>query len=185
MKNNNLPLNPDTKIQGTDQTLLDFWKWGFSDILTNSLRGIFAEFLVGAAIGALNQSRIEWDAFDLQYKDKKVEVKSAAYIQSWYNGTPSKISFNIGHKKEYNYETNTYSQDAARNADIYVFCLLKEKNPDLVDPLDTSQWEFYIVLTKTLNSQFPNQKTIALSSLKKVTAPILYGDLRSAFDCLD
>ncbi|MEY2195751.1 hypothetical protein AB7942_23905 [Neobacillus sp. BF23-41] len=182
---NKFPLEPNTKIKGTELTILDFWKWGYSDILTNSLRGVFAEFLVGAAIGALNQSRIEWDAFDLQYKDKKVEVKSAAYIQAWYNGTPSKISFSIGHKKKYDYETNTYSPDAARNADIYVFCLLKEENPEMVDPLDTSQWEFYIVLTNTLNSQFSSQKTIALSSLKKVSAPILYGDLRSVFDSLD
>ncbi|PLT31642.1 hypothetical protein [Peribacillus deserti] len=55
------------KILGTEQTILDFWQWGFSDIQSNSLRGIFDEFLVGAAIGGLNQSRIEWDAFDLKY----------------------------------------------------------------------------------------------------------------------
>lgn len=176
--NNKVPLITETKILGTDQTLLDFWKWGFSNILTNSLRGVFAEFLVGSALGSINQSRIEWDAFDLQYKDKKVEVKSAAYIQAWYNGTPSKISFSIGHKKVYDYETNTYSPDAARSADIYVFCLLKEMDPEMVDPLDTSQWEFYVVLTNELNTRFPNQKTIALSSLKRISDPMLFGDLK-------
>jgi hypothetical protein len=183
--NNNIPLNPDIKIIGTDQTVLDFWKWGFSDILMNSLRGIFAEFLVGAALDSLNQARIEWDAFDLQYKDKKVEVKSAAYIQAWYNGKLSKISFNIGLKKEYDYKTNTYCPDAARNADIYVFCLLKEKNPESINPLDTSQWEFYVVLTDELNNHFPNQKTVTLSSLKRIATAVSYGDLRSVISNLE
>lgn len=68
---NEFPLNQDTVISCTELTILDFWKWGFSNILTNSLRGIFAEFLVGATIGSLNDSRIVWDAYDLQYKSKK------------------------------------------------------------------------------------------------------------------
>jgi hypothetical protein len=46
--NNYVLLNSDILILGTDQTMLDFWQWGFSNILTNNLRGIFAEFLVGA-----------------------------------------------------------------------------------------------------------------------------------------
>jgi hypothetical protein len=183
--NNKVPLNPGTKILGTEQTVLDFWKWGFSDILTNSLRGIFAEFLVGAALGSLNQSRIEWDAFDLQFNDKKIEVKSAAYIQAWYSGKPSKISYNIGAKKEYDYKSNKYSSAAARNADLYVFCLLKEKNPESINPLDTSQWEFYVVLTDELNNHFPNQKTITLSSLKRIATAISYRDLSEVINNLE
>lgn len=81
--NRKLALEPDTKIHGKELTVLDFWQWGFTDILTNSLRGVFGEFLVGAAIGAQNGSRIEWDSYDLKYKDTKIEVKSAAYIQAW------------------------------------------------------------------------------------------------------
>ena len=175
---NEIPLDPKTEIAGTDLTILDFWQWGFSNILTNSLRGIFAEFLVGSALGALNLPRIEWDAFDLKFKDKKIEVKSAAYIQAWYRGTLSKISFNIGAKKEYDYNTNTYSGEAARNADIFTFCLLKEKDQELINPMDTSQWEFYVVTTGELNKLYPHQKTISLSSLRKICAPILYQDLK-------
>lgn len=183
--NKEMLLEPGAKILGTKQTVLDFWKWGFSNILTNSLRGIFAEFLVGAAIGSLNQSRIEWDAFDLQFKNKKIEVKSAAYIQAWYSGKPSKISFNIGAKREYDYKSNKYSPAASRNADVYVFCLMKEMNPELVNPLDTSQWEFYVVSTEQLNNQYPQQKTIALSSLIKISEPVLYKDLNYAIGNLD
>ncbi|MDM5312633.1 hypothetical protein [Peribacillus frigoritolerans] len=80
--NNDKPLKSETPILGTDQTILDFWQWGFSKILTNNLRGIFAEFLIGTALGCLNQLRVEWDAYDLVYKGMKIEVKSSAYIQA-------------------------------------------------------------------------------------------------------
>jgi hypothetical protein len=176
--NPNIRLSQEEKVLGTDYTLLDFWQWGFSNLLTNNLRGIFSEFLVATALGDLTQSRIEWDAYDLIYQGKKIEVKSAAYIQAWYSGKPSKISFSIGHKKEYDYETNTYSQDAKRRADIYVFCLLKEKDPTHINPLDTSQWEFYMVPTTKLNVEFPRQQSLSLSSLQKIADPILYSDIK-------
>ncbi|WP_176545227.1 hypothetical protein [Bacillus sp. AFS041924] len=52
--------NPkNTPIIGTNNTILDFWKWAFPNVQTNSLRGKFAEFLVGNAIGAANKPRIE------------------------------------------------------------------------------------------------------------------------------
>ncbi|WP_338788750.1 hypothetical protein [Metabacillus sp. FJAT-53654] len=182
--NSNNPLNPETQIIGTDMIMQNFWQWGFLNILTNNLRGIFAEFLVGTALGSLSQSRVEWDAFDLIYNDIKIEVKSAAYIQSWHSGTFSNISFGIGQKKEYDYETNKYSPGAKRHAEIYVFCLLKEKDVDLIDPLDMKQWEFYVVLTKELDQHFPYQKTISLSSLKRITQLCTYENLKKTIDDL-
>jgi hypothetical protein len=60
-------LDPDTPIGGSagGYTLGDFWAWGYSNILTNNLRGVFAEFLVGTALNATGGTRIEWDAFDV------------------------------------------------------------------------------------------------------------------------
>ncbi|WHY55745.1 hypothetical protein [Peribacillus simplex] len=182
--NNDIPLKSETPILGTDHTILDFWQWGFSKILTNNLRGIFAEFLIGTALGCLNQLRVEWDAFDLVYKDMKIEVKSSAYIQAWHKEKYSNISFSIGAKKEYDYETNTYSPTIKRHADIYVFCLLKEKNLELIEPLNTTQWEFYVALTKDLDIHFPHQKTISLSSLKKIAQPSTYEELKQIIDGL-
>lgn len=98
--NNDFPLKPESKIIGTDQTVSDFWQWGFSNILTNNLRGIFAEFLVGTALGCLNRARVEWDSFDLVYNDLKIEVKSSAFIQAWHKEKYSNIIFNIGSRKE-------------------------------------------------------------------------------------
>ncbi|OLS37583.1 hypothetical protein BTR22_08955 [Alkalihalophilus pseudofirmus] len=179
---NGMKLEMDTKIIGTEKTVQDFWRWGFSNILTNNLRGILAEFIVGTALDNQADTRIEWDSYDLIYKGEKIEVKSAAYIQAWHNGNLSKISFSIGPKKEYNYETNKYSLEAKRHADVYVFCLLKEVNVDIVDPLDTKQWDFYIILTTELNQQFPLQKSISLSSIERMAQKCNYEELRKSID---
>ncbi|WP_228459572.1 hypothetical protein [Priestia megaterium] len=84
-------LSPDTEILGTPYFISDFWSWGFSDVLMNSLRGIFSEFLVGSALEVIQKPRNEWDTHDLVYKNKKIEVKSAAYIQSWHRGNIRKL----------------------------------------------------------------------------------------------
>ena len=77
-------------------SVLDFWQWVASDLLDNALRGKLAEFLVGQALNCLEGKRKEWDAFDLvTAAGVKIEVKSAAYVQSWRQSAPSKISFRI------------------------------------------------------------------------------------------
>ncbi|MGG2085467.1 hypothetical protein ABFY59_00295 [Priestia aryabhattai] len=174
--------SPDTEILGTPYFISDFWSWGFSDVLMNSLRGIFSEFLVGSALEVLEKPRIEWDTYDLVYKDKKIEVKSAAYIQSWHRGKYSKISFDIGAKKFYDYDKNSYSVDALRHADIYIFCLLKEKDFNQVNVLNTEHWSFYIVPTQTLNNIHPCQKSISLSTLEKISQPIPYHQIKKSTD---
>lgn len=66
-------------------SLLEFWQWSVSDILSNATRGRFAEFIVGTAV-KLNpkELRNEWNAFDIQTDNGiKIEIKSASYIQSW------------------------------------------------------------------------------------------------------
>src|ERR1035437_7414116 len=59
--------DPDTAILDGACRLVDFWRWAFSDLVSNEVRGIFAEFIVGHALGALNESRTSWDAWDLTY----------------------------------------------------------------------------------------------------------------------
>ena len=61
----------------------DFWAWAYSDILTNTSRGTFAEFLVGKALGVVEKVRpTGWEDFDLSYGGWKIEVKASAYVQS-------------------------------------------------------------------------------------------------------
>ena len=65
-------------------TVGDFWAWAYSDILNNVDRAVFAEFVVGMALGVTDAPRVEWDDVDLRYRGKNIEVKSAAYVQSWH-----------------------------------------------------------------------------------------------------
>ncbi|MEB3356541.1 MAG: hypothetical protein VKK04_07425 [Synechococcales bacterium] len=76
-------------------TVQDFWAWAYSDILSNRNRSIFAEFLVAVALNVTHQPRVEWDAVDLRYDNKKIEVKSSAYFQSWQQEKLSLIRFDI------------------------------------------------------------------------------------------
>ena len=49
-----------------------------------------------------------------------------------------------------------------------MFCVLAHKDKGTVNPLDLSQWDFYVLDTKVLNDKVPKQKTITLSSLLKL-----------------
>lgn len=62
----------------------DFWSWACSDLANNTMRGVLAEYLVATALDAAAGTRTEWDTVDIRTPDKwRVEVKSAAYLQSW------------------------------------------------------------------------------------------------------
>lgn len=73
------PLRGDEPVQGTDTTVLDFWRFALSDFKMNNVRGYLAEFLVARAIGAAGP-RVEWDAYDVVAPDgTTIEVKASAW----------------------------------------------------------------------------------------------------------
>ncbi|RJS50179.1 hypothetical protein [Bacillus sp. PK3_68] len=128
----------------TNMRLLEFGQWNQSDLLSNALRGKLAEFIVARAVNATTKMRIEWDMFDLITPDGiKIEVKSAAYVQSWQQAKNSAISFGIAPAKEWQASTNTYATEIKRSADVYVFCLLNEQDRSVVNPLNLDQWGFF------------------------------------------
>jgi hypothetical protein len=115
--------------------LIDFWQWSQSDLVSNATRGILAEFIVASALELDLMVRREWDAIDFKTKKGlKIEVKSSAYLQSWYQDKLSKIIFDIAPTTGWCAETNTYSPEKKRHADIYIFCLLHHKDKQTVDP---------------------------------------------------
>lgn len=151
------------------QNVLGFWQWACSDLVSNTMRGILAEFIVASALGMTSEIRREWDQYDLVTKEGvKLEVKSAAYLQSWPQTKLSSISFNIAPKKSWNPVTNEYGTEVKRQADVYVFCLLHHQDKSTLDPLELDQWTFYLLPTSILNAKKPGQKTITLSALMKL-----------------
>jgi hypothetical protein len=146
-----------------------FWRWAHSDFLSNAQRGVLAEYIVGMALNCLKDKRLEWDAHDLVTNDGiKIEVKSAAYVQSWDQKKLSDIRFDIGRKQSWFAETNTFNNKRDRIADVYVFCVLAEKDRKKIDPLDISQWFFIVLPSETINNKFGNQKTVGLSTLERI-----------------
>lgn len=163
-------------------TVGDFWAWAYADIMSNVNRSVFAEFVVASVLGLHDQVRIEWDAYDLEYQGKKVEVKCAAHIQSWQQHTPSPIRFDIGKKKSWSAQTNTFSDVAIRSSDCYVFCYYPETDPAKADILDVSSWLFFVIPTELIEQKFPNQKSVGLKKIQALCELVKSTELRRAID---
>lgn len=161
------PLHNDG--QPLNLKLIDFWRWSASDLVSNATRGILAEYIVACALGVVEGVRAEWDAYDLLTPSGvRIEVKSAAYLQSWFHKEFSPITFNIRPTRAWDASTGSVSSDLKRQGQIYVFCVLTHRDKATIDPLNLEQWEFYILPASVLNEQFPTQKTISLSSLLRL-----------------
>lgn len=143
----------------------EFWKWAYDDLLANTTRGVLAEYIVAKALGIGDMKRLEWDKHDLDIDGVGVEVKSAAYVQTWEQTRSSVIEFGIGPAKGWDARTNTYAASAGRSADVYVFCLLEGEDREHIDPLEVAQWKFYVLPTSVLNREVPTQKRIRLGPL--------------------
>lgn len=163
--------------------LQDFWRWSASDILSNATRGILAEYLVARALGILVEEgvRDEWAAYDLTTPEGfKVEVKSAAYLQSWYQDRLSRISFLVAKTRTWDPATNLLDSVPARKADVYVLALLHHQDKATVNPMDVEQWCFYVLPTSLLDSRTRSQHSITLPTLEQLgIQPITWHDLRA------
>lgn len=164
-------------------TLLDFWRWSSSDLVSNATRGVLAEFIVANALGIrLDNVRDEWGSFDLIAPEGiTVEVKSAAYIQSWSQRNLSSIIFRIPKTRAWNADTNVQEKESRRQAQVYVFALLAHQDKSSIDPLNVDQWKFFVVPTIVLDARTRSQHSITLHSLETLTGRAFsYDELRDA-----
>lgn len=147
----------------------DFWSWACSDLANNTMRGVLAEYLVATALNAAAGTRTDWDTVDIRTPEKwRVEVKSAAYLQSWAQPRLSEIAFSIAPASGWDAQTGTTSAEVLRRSDVYVFCLLHHQDKQTLAPLDLDQWSFYVLPTQVLDERCPTQKSIRLSSLERL-----------------
>ncbi len=162
-------------------TVNQFWQWAFSDLIGNTVRGAFAEYLVACAIGVENEPRVMWDSYDLQSPEGiTIEVKSSGYIQTWGQRKLSNIVFGIRPTIAWNKASNSFDDESKRQADIYVFCVHKHKDQTTIDTTDLNQWDFYLLPTRVLNEKAARQKSITLSALIKLGAtPCAFSELHS------
>ena len=174
-------LNNDDPIPGLDgSTVGHFWQWAYSDILSDRNRSIFAEFIVGVALGVLDTPRVEWDAVDLRFRGYSVEVKAAAYLQSWTQKKLSAIRYDFRKKRpDIAAEMSESTGEATRRADVYVFCHYAETEKARANVLDLPTWDFYVVSKATLTREFDHKQSLSLLDVKRVGTACKFDCLRA------
>jgi hypothetical protein len=156
-----------------------FFDWAYGDLLSNATRGVLAEYIVHTALECEAEKRIEWASYDLLTSTGlRIEVKSAAYVQAWIQKRPSRISYSIRKARFWDQETNVIGDTLARNADVYVFCLLGTPEQYAPDPLDLMNWRFLVVGSALIESELGEQKTVTKSRLDQLGLWVMYEDLR-------
>lgn len=147
----------------------DFWRWAYSDLLSNTNRGNLAEYIVASACHAVNRPREAWDAVDIRTDDGiSIEVKSGSYIQRWHQEKPTRIVFNVPKTYAWDGEDGWTSTEQTRKAEVYVFAVLHHRDQASINPLDLSQWTFYVIATRALDKQVGSAKTISPSKLTAI-----------------
>lgn len=167
-------------------TIKDFWAWDSSNLLSNTLRGALAEFVVAKALSIpLLTSRNDWTDYDLLYNNCcRIEVKSAAYLQAWEQHKFSEIRFSVAPARSWTSEQR-YDDNLMRHSDIYVFSLYGCKDRRIANPLCLDHWVFYVLNTETINRKLHEQKSISLKSLLELhPLEANYIELKNRIDSL-
>lgn len=158
-------------------TLLDFWRWSESDLLNSLTRARLAEFIVATALGARAEGpRDEHSSLDLVTPDGiEVRVKSASFLKTFHQRDLSKVIFvpqvHPSHSRA----------GGALRAQVYVFALLDYVERATVDPLDLSQWRFFVPPTSKLEALVTGQHALTVPTLDELSmGSVDYGDLRAA-----
>lgn len=154
-------------------SVLEFWQYGFSNLNSNVLRGVLAEFLIENALKDKKEILIRnpWGDCDVLLNDgTKIEAKCCSYIQDWDQEELSKISF-AGLKAKTLYWSSAVSQYPRQpedyKSDIYILSLLKHQDHKTLDILDIDQWCFYVLLKDELKRITKNGKSISIGKLEK------------------
>ena len=166
-------------------SVLEFWQYGFSNLNSNVLRGVLAEFLVENALKDVSNISIRnpWGDCDVIFEEKtKIEVKCCSYIQDWDQKELSKISF-AGLKAKTLYWSSAVSEFPREpedyKSDIYILALLKHQDPETLNILDMNQWCFYVLPKDELKRITKNGKSISIGKLEKHNIrPIHFTELK-------
>ena len=177
------PVQPS---KGSSMSVESFWRWAYSDLVDNTNRGVLAEFLVGRALGLdLEVPREAWSDFDLTYRGHGIEVKASGRHQAWAQERPSACRFVIPRSQGWDAETNRVDTVKKRRASLYVLCHHAEEDRDRVDPLDVSQWRFWILATESIENALGSQASLGLTTLSSVAgAPHPWQGIREAVDAI-
>jgi len=192
MSNDYISYKPDDSFLFNDKevcTVLDFWSFSYGNLAGQS--PVIAEFLVAKALGKEKPENVTyWTAYDMEYRGKRIEVKSTEYVHSWNKRNVSETrTFSIA-PSNIGYWNNTSETALERQNDIYVFCVNVNREVGNPQPLKLDFWEFYVISTKDINKYAekngnPSQKKITLGTVKKLAgAPADFDGLKKEIDSI-
>ena len=166
-----------------------FGRWAAGNLVGNRNRGIFAEWLVGQALEAIDEGefRQEWDPWDLHYRDARIEVKASGKSQSWSPLKESRPAFGIATPKwVWCADTAEWDQNdqGTRPADVYVFCLHKPVPATNANVADPAAWEFWVVSARKLDEKLSTQKSVGCAALDRLAERIGWSQIKAAVDHL-
>ena len=170
------------KIKGSDTKILDFWKWACSDIVIPSNRDDFALFLVANALELTKMPRIYWENSDLRYRKKKINIKTAAFIEHWKQKRLKRLSFDISPKRGADAATQGSLTYRNRYPEIYIFAVLNQKELKNIDVLDLDQWQFYIVKTEALDRAHFDTRKLGVRALNNLASPVHHSRIKPILD---
>ncbi len=171
------------KGQETDMTILEFWRWHFSDIY--DMHDKFAEFIVAKALELTQADNTgAWTLYDISYRGKRIEIKESSYFHSWQTDDEPKNQVRVfGITKAYSEYKDSKSTFERQN-DIYVFCLNTGETRATSNPLNLENWEFYIVPTSVINEKCGDGKRISIGKLRRFAEAKRYDEIKDTIDSI-
>ena len=162
------------RFVGLDRSVDEFRRWALSDWRSPTTRGMLAEYFVRCATATDGRPAGDWNYVDIECSDgMTIEVKCSARLQPGKGGelVRRNPSFSIrqmtGAWSNREWAWLPKPDKPRRWADVYVLCLENETDPLKYDPLDLSQWEFFVIPTFRLDEKFGNQKSVSVSRLQQ------------------
>ena len=169
-------------------SLTEFWRWAFSDLCDDDIKGIFAEWMVGNLLGLPMETtrRVSWADSDLVLPSgKRVEVKSSAVWQSWKlinaDGSPKPVQATTtldprrirfsGLQARTSSTLATAGEQRRFKSDFYVFCMQTQTDPSSWDAWNLSHWEFFLFSKEQLVAAGVGQ-SISLARLRDLQPPM-------------
>lgn len=170
-------------------SVLDFWQYAYSQL--EGLGDTLAEFLVAKALCVEKAENVNyWTAYDMAYRNKRIEVKATRYVHPWNTHISKVRTFSIEPTNN-SYWGNSKDgvnggKKLSRQSEVYVFCLNGNMDIRDSDPLRVDDWTFYVVPTFEINNYCkdnPNQKKISLNVVKRLAkGGVPFNMLKNAVD---
>lgn len=174
-------------------SVLDFWRYCYGNLAGQS--SVIAEFLVAKVLGIEKAENVTyWTAYDMAYRNMRIEVKMTEYVHSWNKKSVSKVrTFSIAPSNN-RYWGSKGEKRVSRQNDLYVFCLNTNREVQNPHPLILDDWEFYVLETAKINHYTekrgnPDQKTISLNVIRRMSGKAVKWDelkhkVDNVIDCL-